>query len=69
MSSTKYVIIVFALMIACVAHAAQSSKRSFQTAYCMQYEQAQDTVDVETLLEKMEASENKELIALLLSHT
>lgn len=48
-SSTKYVIIVFALMIACVAHAAQSSKRSFQTAYCMQYEQAQDTVDVETL--------------------
>lgn len=33
-----------------------SSKDSYQRAFCMQFEMAQDTVDVETLIENMETS-------------
>jgi hypothetical protein len=31
----------------------KSSKESYQGAFCMQFEQAQDTIDVETLIEEM----------------
>lgn len=33
-----------------------SSKAAYQHAFCMQYEQAGDTVDIETMFEDMEAS-------------
>lgn len=33
-----------------------SPRESYQDAFCMQYEAAEDTVDVETIFEKMEAS-------------
>lgn len=33
-----------------------SSKKSYQQAFCDKFEMAQDTVDVETLMEEMEAS-------------
>lgn len=61
MSFTKYIVIVLALMSASVDGAEESKQRtslwhSYQDGFCMQYTAAQDTVDVETLLEAMEAS-------------
>ena len=72
MSFTKYIVIVLALMSASVVGAEDSKqstslKDSDLFGFCFQYQAAQDTVDVETLLEEMEkeapryASSMKEL--------
>lgn len=72
MRYTKYIAIVFALISTCVVGAegsrqSTSLKDSDLLGFCFQYQAAQDTVDVETLLEKMEmeapryASSMKEL--------